>query len=409
MRLLLFKLSILLGAWTAYGQDENQTLLERTVVDDVPVASARYDALGGAVMTITDGLEAAFYNPAGIGGVQWGKAKLPAYRKVYFPYAGATLNENSKSLDKAFRDGGASSNREAGQAVIDAAAGERQYARASLVTGLVWGRAMLVPFSDNQVAAVSQGSGTGKINAHYRSTTGVGAGFSVQDASGQFSLGYFGAAMNVSDTKGSYIFNDMLDKTTRSNALKATTNRYSGVAHNFGLIWQLSKNAAPTIGLSVLNAGDTQLKRTKEADPSLYTPSVSSDSEDNSLSDASANASDTLVYKKNLSIGFSVSPKVGKMSYYNVIVQGSHLNDHDLSLAEKFSIGMEYNIGGQGNFAEVSFRAGYNHAGGAGGVMLSLGIIGVEVASKAVDIGADNKKVIERRNTGIFRVNVADF
>src|SRR5690606_35929437 len=121
-------------------------------------------------------------------GLGWGKTKPPFIRKLWFPLVGAGANENSASLYKEFKAKGATSDSAVGQAVLDAESGKRQYARLGIASGGVFGRTLVLPFSDTQIAAVSKGDGT--IDTRYRSMSGLGFGFSAQDSAGRLSLGY---------------------------------------------------------------------------------------------------------------------------------------------------------------------------------------------------------------------------
>src|SRR5690606_16108927 len=125
-------------------------------------------AMGGAIAPFADDLDALYHNPAGIGGRRWGKRKVPWVRKLYFPAAYSTSNKNATKLNQDFRDQEGARSRTVGEAIIDAHAGKRQYARVGGALGLVLGRTAVMPFYDSQIAAVSHGDGTNLIDTLYR-------------------------------------------------------------------------------------------------------------------------------------------------------------------------------------------------------------------------------------------------
>ena len=70
---------------------------------------------------------------------------------------------------------------------------------------------------------------------------------------------------------------------------------------------------------------------------------------------------------------------------------------------------MEYAIGGFGNYATFTLRAGASAGGGSLGFGAHLGLIGFQIALQSLDIGAGNHKVIEQRRSLNLYVNVAEF
>jgi hypothetical protein len=80
---------------TEPSEDATQTRIE-----EAPFLSPRAAGMGGALSPLADDLDAAFHNPAGIGGLGWGKTKPPYVRKLWFPHVGIGANENSAKLYK---------------------------------------------------------------------------------------------------------------------------------------------------------------------------------------------------------------------------------------------------------------------------------------------------------------------
>jgi hypothetical protein len=392
----------------AQTEEEDDSEVEtHTVIDQAPIGSARADAMGGAISPIADDLDATFHNPAGIGGVGMGKTKMPWVRKLYFPHLSASANKNTQNLNEAFKEQGGTDPAN-GQAIVDAEAGARQYARATFVSGLVLGRTILVPFNDYQMAAVSQGDD--QIDTHYRSASGVGAGFSVTDEKNTFSLGYFGYTMAVKDMQGSLNYLDLIDTELRKEAMSANTSKYSGAGHNAGMSWRLAKKGAPTLAVVMKNIGDTVLKKTGGPEESTADTADPDDPDAPLTTTEGFEIPENLTYKSDLTVGFGVSPSVGKSGNFHWVLEAGNINNSEVAIAEKFRTGMEYSLwGGTGSYAALALRAGYNHAGPSGGVFLNMGLIYLEASSYSVDIGVDNEKVVEQRATATFGINVGDF
>ncbi len=355
----------------------------RTVIDESPLPSARAAAMGGAISTVADDLVAAFHNPAGIGGLNWDKEKPPFVRKLFFPHVSAAANQNTKNLQGTFKSSGADSNAGLGKSLADAHANQRQYARVGLNTGFVLGRTMVVPFQDIQLAAASRGEGTEQIDMHYRSMSGIGAGFSATDAAGRLSIGYFGYTASRSDVSGTFLYDDIDNTDRRSDLLSDHAVKSTGTGHNAGLIWRLGKAAAPTLALSLKNAGDT-------------TFTASGDGDD-------------ITVKQDATVGFSINPRIFKTGGFLFLIEAGQLEDPDVSFVKKFRTGLELTLGGFGSYATFALRAGYNAAGASGGLALNLGLIGCEASLQSVDIGVGNESVIEQRIVGQVYVNVAEF
>ncbi len=364
-----------------YAQDSEQEAV--SVIDEVPISSQRASAMGGVIGTLSDNLDATFQNPAGIGGLD-----LPSggnkswFRKIYFPHVSVAGNTDAKSFLSEMRASGASTDATAGKAVIDARAGIRDYGRATVVGGAVLGRLMVVPFTDIQAASTAVGGGTDQLDLHYRTMSGVGYGFSFQDSKNVFSLGYFGYHANRKEVDGIFTYDSLTNPDERNAALAPYTTAHSGQGSNLGFILRLGKKGLAAWGVSAINAGDTRFS--------------GKDGEDK-------------VIKQNLQTSFSISPEIGKTGALNFIFAMDKLEDDQISATKKFHFGSELELGGRGSYASFALRAGYNAAGASGGLLLNLGLVGLEGTVYHTDISNTNAKLPERRLGTTFFVNVADF
>jgi hypothetical protein len=363
----------------------------QTILDQSPFVSARASGMGGALSTLADGFEAAYYNPAGIGGLHLGKTSPGLLRGLQFPYIGVAANKNAAKLNSEFKSEGGATDRAIGQSIVDANAGKRQYGRASYAIDFTVGRTLTAAFSDVQFAAVKttgQTADEGGISMKYRSLTGTGTGFSATDSQGRIYFGMFSSMNNMtlmSADNASYL--DVINVDRRKDLIKANSTSWTGIATNAGFLWNFSKPWRPTLGVVARDIGNSTYKSsgaTKEG-----------------------GASQMLV-EQDLTAGFSISPEMGRSGTVNVIVEGHHLTAKEMSLGNKFRAGVEVNLGGFGSNSTFGVRSGYGSAGASYGVNVNVGLIQLEVASEAIDIGVNNLTVSDRRSVAVFSVNLAN-
>lgn len=359
--------------------------LTKVVLDDAPILSPRAAAMGGAIATMADDMDATWFNPAGIGGLHWGTTKLPAVRKLYFPSFGIAANSNVKEFNRDFRSEGAGKDADIGASLLDAHAGKRQYARTAATLGVVTSRIILLPYYDQQFAAVGQGNDTGRIDAKYRSMSGIGLGSSIAGPEESFYFGYHANYATVSEVTGEFQYQDIARKESRSQVIADNTQRYSGIAHTAGFIANVGKAASPKVAVVMRNVQGASFEAAKAA-------------------------VEPLEFQEDLTVAFSVSPKLGRLGTVNWALEAGRLTDADVAMKKKLRTGLEFEYGEyRGSYTLFALRAGYNHAGSSFGLALNLGILAFDVASHAEDLGVGNNRVIERRNTASLSVNVAEF
>lgn len=370
-----------------YGQEvtADDAFEERTVLYDSLWPSARAAGTGGALGALADGMDAPYYNPAGIGGLHLNKKQeKKTARFIGFPYVGAEVGENSISLNEEFSStSGAGNDPMVTQAILDANEGVRQYARFAMVPAFVVSRFMFGYMYDSQVAALSLGQGTDIVRTRQQTTSGPFAGFSATDPGGHFYIGAFAAGLERTTIDADLTFGQVVDPISRKEALSDAKSSYAGTAANVGMLWQISEKGKPSIALVSRNSGDTVFAA-KDA------------------------GQEDIVIKENLAMAFSVSPQLGKWGFFNFTIEAEHLNDPEIAVEKKMKAGMELTVGGLfGNESGFGIRSGYNSAGASYGIHANLGLVGVQVSSFAEDIGVENKELIERRYVGIVSVNVA--
>lgn len=383
--MVIISLIFFISASITFGQSvessENDT---KIVLDDTPWISTRANAMGGAISSLSDGMDAPHYNPAGIGGIHQ-KDDAPTVRMLNVPFLAASINENSSDLRKQLIEDNNDSDSAITSAILDANKDKRQYARVSFIPSIVVNRFMVSYIYDLQAAAVSQGSETGLVDTHYRATSGIGYGFSVGDRKGKLYLGAFFTHLQREETKGAFDYVSIDNRDLRRNLIKDNKKKYRGSASNVGLIWKIADKAMPTLGIVARDIGDTRY-------------------------DSSEDGVDTIIVEEDISISFSVSPRIKKWMYLNFSIEGSDLTDHDTSLQKKLKTGLELTFGRNWGYrALAGIRTGYNNAGVSYGIFANIGLIGIQASSHAVDIGIDNDRLIERRTSAVFSVNIGEY
>jgi hypothetical protein len=378
-------LALVLVALPAHAQtaDDEVDPEEQTVLDDSPFISPRADGMAGAISALADGTDANYYNPAGIGGIHEQKTNKSLIRKFYFIYAGLSINQNSYDTNKEMQQSGAASDATIGSAIIDTQKGERQFTRVSLTPNFGIGRLNFGPIYDMQLAAVPVGDDTDLVDMHYQEKVGLGMGLSVADPKGRLYLGAYATYLNIRDVNGRFLYTEMVDKQARQDAIKDDTSRYSGLGTNVGLLWKIADPGKPSLAVVARNLNDTRYSKVK-------------------------GDGDELVAKEDLNVGFAVSPRLGKVGFFNFSIEGGHLSDESVEVNKKWRTGIELNFGDNGSESIFGLRAGGSQAGAAFGAQINLWLLGIQYANFPVDVGIENKRMIERRQSAVLSVNLAE-
>jgi len=373
--------SLILIPITAHASDDQDTVL-----DPAPFATARANAMGGALSTLADDLDAIYYNPAGLGALSFDKAesKDPLARSILFPYSAVTLNDTANTIRKEFNAKGAQSDANTGAAILDANSGKRQYLRATIMPlGLLIGRTVVAPTIDHQIAAVPVSDSPGYVKLRYRTFSGTMVGTSVTDYGNRLAIGFSQTIGTIQETYGTFQYVDTVDSKERSDIYAENRKTYKAAATNIGLTIRPHKKLNPTFALVARNIGNTKNRSTNKTD-------------------------EPLLFEEDLTAGASISPKFKNMRL-NAIFEASHLTQKHTTAIKKLHAGVELLFGGDTSKAPGGLRLGGSEAGISYGAHLNLGLIGLEAESHAVNIGLDNNRVIERRSSLIFFIDVGSF
>jgi hypothetical protein len=370
MRFQWLLISMGLGAGVGFAQ-ESSTNQAHTVVDRSPFISPRTSAMAGAYAPFATNLDAAFQNPAGIGG--YAEKAAGFVRQLHFPYAGVTVNDSTQAMNSDFSSQGGADDADIGRTIIDAYGGKRQFARASIVPNIILSRLMILPILDQQIAAIPLGSGTDQVDMHYRGSYGIGGGFSVSDPRGALTLGVFASNLSIQEVKGTALYSSVINAEERNAAIGDITSKYSGKRVNAGLTWKLGKNGVTMFSLVARDLGHSKF-------------------------DLTSGNGEELKFDEDWSLAFGTSPKIGKSMALKYVLQADLISNHDLAIIEKLKTGIEFLYGSNLDRPLAGVRAGYNYSGLSMGFDINLGLIGLQLASYTEDIGAGNSRVVERRN-----------
>lgn len=391
----IFRSKIILASclvvWPVSAQADGLQENSQIVLDESPYVTTRAAGMGGALSTLAEGVDAPYYNPAGIGGLDLGNTKQPTVRHLNFPYIGASLNENASKIVRDPKSS-ASPDESVSDGINNAITGKRQYGRGSAMMNIVVGHMMLLVSDDTQLAAFKEPSptdGQGQIAIGYREQTTTGLGFSMVNPKETFHLGLFSSYNTRKLFTGSFDYTELDSEPERHEVIASNSKSFHGVSTNLGILWIMSKRLRPALGIVLHDIGNTNY----------------SSGADDAVDPAQEKF---IAVKQNATVGFSISPQLGRFAIMNFIVEEQDIGNRDVAVNKKFHTGLEFTFFGHGSEAPIGIRTGYNLAGVSYGLNFNLGLIQVEVASSAQDIGIGNLHVVERRNSAVFSVNLRD-
>jgi len=210
-------------------------------------------------------------------------------------------------------------------------------------------------------------------------------GSALTEPKGYLSLGASATMGTLEETTATSPYEDLVDATKRAEILSSNKKTYNANSMNLGAMIRFPKKINPTIAIVARDMGNTKNTPTKSGESSLVT-------------------------KEDLTLGFGIAPSVGKVGRFNLNAEGARLTDTDAPSRKKYRIGTEFTLGSQeGSRALLGLRTGYNSGGVSYGAHLNLGLISVEIASQAVDIGGMDSPVVERRTSGVVYIDVGSF
>jgi hypothetical protein len=354
-----------------------------TPFDRSPYISARAAGMSQAISPVANGMESAFYNPALIGGL-YKKPSSPLLTHLYFPYLGAAYGESSARLQKELNAGRDLNDSSVSSEMLRAFDGDHPYARLSITPAVIVSKLFVAYTSDTRASSMPDPDQPDHMLINVRKSSGPILGFSAADPKGQVHLGVTAGLIHRTDVQGSFSLPDVNGVPERKSSFAAAEKNYDGIPVNVGLQWNGPTMLHPAVSAVVRNAGSTPYEN--------------------------KNGDQRITDQEDVTIGLGLSPHLGSYGMFHLVLEGTQLSDKTLPAEEKFRAGTEITLGNRfGGEAGLGLRAGYSVAGISYGIGLHLGILTLEAASFAEDIGAGPARVVERRNVINIGINVADY
>ncbi len=377
-------IALLVASDVALGQSGNTLSFDpHAGSDKAPWISARAAGMSEAISPVANGQEAPYYNPAAIGGLNYKQAQ-GAVSGLYFPYLGAAADPSSISLNQKLREGRNLQDPTVAEELLRAYDGDHPYARFSLLPSITFYRMFIGYVYDVRAASTPTGEGSDGLEVDYRSQSGPMLGFSIASPKRDFYLGISGGFFKRTETQGNYPLATLIEANDRKTAFSANEKSYSGAPLNVGSIYNINARWRPSFSLVAKNLMGTTYRSTDEN-------------------------VDAYKDREELTLGFGLSPNLGKWGMLNLVWEGTDLTRRDRSATEKMRFGSELTFGnGFGSESIFALRLGYRKAGASFGAGFNLGMLGVQFASYAEDIGIEGSSVIERRSMVNIGINIAD-
>ena len=241
-----------------------------------------------------------------------------------------------------------------------------------------------MPLVDHQIAAVPVDGSPGEVLMRYRTVSGAVMGASIADQQNRFSLGFSQTIGTIDETYGSFQYLDIAEANDRKSAMNSNRKTYTAKSSNAGLTIRIPKAMIPTLSVVARDIGNTRNLATDSGE-------------------------EPLIYDEDLTVGISISPKVGKHARFNLLLETGYLTQVHMAAKKKGRAGLELLLFGVDAKALLGIRAGANEGGASYGANLNLGLIGASFESHAVNIGTNNERMIERRQSYTAYINVASF
>jgi hypothetical protein len=273
-----------------------------------------------------------------------------------------------------------------GGALTNASTGtDTQYGRYSLVPSFAVGSLVIGYSMDTQIN-VKQAEAANTYTTHYQSKGGPSIGWSGHDHSGRVFLGAFVSQFAYSIVADDLTIDDVTLSEERKDAIKENTHKYKALHTHVGGLFVISQKKWPSsVSLVARNFGDTMLKANDSAD-------------------------DDIKIKQDITLGYRLSPKLGKWGRFDFMLDLEKLSHHEISFSRKVKTAMQFVFGETPEGRPyLSLRGGYSDAGLSYGLGFNFGIFGVDVASYHYDVGDEDKAESVERFSGALAIDVARF
>ncbi len=368
----------------ASNQDQDLERDRIARLSDAPIASTHSAGSSKAIGPITEGMDSLIYNPANTVGRSRASSKKDAFASHFgFPYLVIQSTEGSDSFLEKSALAGEPSSTILSQMVEDASEEQYHFGRSTLMVPAVGlGRMIVAPLYDLQFNAVKASDTSDVVDLNYQKKVGAIAGLSFTDKKKELALGISAAFFNMDQIRGDFLASDMADTEVSKQQFEDATGSYSVLSLTTGLSWRINHKASPTISVTMKDLGGTD------------------------YSHQSGIGSDYKV-EQNTSVGFAVSPSLGKWGFYNFVLETDEITNDELSLDKKIHASTGFDFGGRGSFSILSIYGGYDHLGGSYGGHINIGFIGLQYATFNENIGTYKEPIAQQRQSITASIDLA--
>ncbi|MBC7532575.1 MAG: hypothetical protein H7318_13450 [Oligoflexus sp.] len=357
-----------------------------TSFDNAPWIGARAAALGQALSPNANGLDAFYYNPALIGGLRE-KSDKPYLTHLFVPYIGNASEDGSNKILTQQLGGEKLQSDEVWSQLSPAWNGDRPYTALSLTPVFIFNRLMAGYTYKSRTNAYrdDEDPAGSKLHVESRMMSGPFLGFSAVAPKQDFYLGVSAAYLKTSTMDADFDQAAWASEATRKAVFDTGKMSYEGMPINIGTHYRFQNLLRPSISAVINDMGGTR-----------YSPSDKS--------------KDTQIQEERLTLGLGISPQIKSAGTLHVTVEATNLAQHAVPSRDKIRASTEFTFGDRyGADSGGSLRLGYTSAGVSYGAGVNMGILAIQMASFAEDIGAKTDRVIQRKSVINIGINIADY
>jgi hypothetical protein len=315
--------------------------------------SARYLGMGDAGVSLAEGHDALFYNPAGIAGVK------ELINEVVLVSPQLEASANARDLYNQISDNKSAID------ILRSIEGEPQYVAVQNYTGLVFRRSALGVYERAQAGLFL---GTDPVKGMLVASADVLARAGVHAAFGQSFWGnslLVGLNLKFGQKNEGHINIDALTAEEQMKGLSPSTalakyvRRGNGVGADLGIIYSLSDKSQSRFGLVLRNMGDMKYRWSVPGTAVGPTPD-----------------------KQSLDVGFSIVPQTKKSSASLAVDFRDALNANKESVYKRIHLGTRLSFKGV-----FGFMAGLNQGYPTYGAFINAKILRVEAGAYSEELG----------------------
>ncbi len=359
----------------------SETSQEDISVDYEPFLSPFNLGQGGAGVYTSRGYSSLSSNPAGIGEDGPSKSDMS---HLYLVRVGVQANQNSFALLQDMGAKGGMGDIDIGKSVIEDHGGQRQFARYQITPSFGWSNFILTPVYDNQMAAKVLSDESDLMDIHFSETSGMAFGTGFGGKSSRLRLGASTSALTIKSTKGRFLYSELASSELRPKVTKGASVNYVAAPIHLGAKLLLNQRLNSHAALAIRDFNGTRYESSKkELQPHFKV-------------------------KQNVTLGFGIAPKLGRYFNTSLTLQGEKLESRTLAGKKRISLGASLSLLGVGEDALLSLQTGVKDAGFSFGTTFNFGLIAFQYANHADDIGVGNRRVVERRQSAVLLINLAE-